>query len=438
MTSLVEIKQMIRSFYIRFEMWITPLWKFLLSLIMLLTINSHVGYLAALKPLPIVLMMALLCSFMPVGFMALVGSFYIFGHLYAVSIETLGVTLVLFLLMFLLYFRFSPGDTVVLILMPLLFLLKIPYLLPLALGLVASPLSIAAVSCGVVIYYLLAYVQTNATIMGASSVASSEEDTEIIVQLRTFLTGFLTNKEMWVMVAAFAMVIVVVYLLRRLSIDHSWKIAILSGAVLNLIALLIGDFMYDIQISFLGVVIGIFFSAILCFGLEFFFFQLDYTRTERVQFEDDDYYYYVKAVPKVTLAEAERHVKKINRAHHAPKPAPDRSSGTQKNKPEENDYDFDEGETLKERVPARTAASRASASSRAAAPARSGIRTAASQGAPVRAGVSSRPASPPRSPASPRPAAATRNLNSSRSQLPADDMRDRVLRVGEDRTGRTT
>jgi hypothetical protein len=29
---------------------------------------------------------------------------------------------------------------------------------------------------------------------------------------------------------------------------------------------------------------------------------LDYARTERVQFEDDDYYYYVKAVPKKMVA----------------------------------------------------------------------------------------------------------------------------------------
>lgn len=40
----------------------------------------------------------------------------------------------------------------------------------------------------------------------------------------------------------------------------------------------------------LGVVAGLF--------LEVFFFSVDYSRTENVQFEDDEYYYYVKAVPK--------------------------------------------------------------------------------------------------------------------------------------------
>ena len=52
----------------------------------------------------------------------------------------------------------------------------------------------------------------------------------------------------------------------------------------------------------------------MALGIEFFSFNLDYSRTEKVQFEDDDYYYYVKAVPKVTLTAPDRRVKKINRA----------------------------------------------------------------------------------------------------------------------------
>ncbi len=36
---------------------------------------------------------------------------------------------------------------------------------------------------------------------------------------------------------------------------------------------------------------------------------LDYARTENVQFEDDEYYYYVKAVPKKMIAKEEKVVK---------------------------------------------------------------------------------------------------------------------------------
>ena len=46
--------------------------------------------------------------------------------------------------------------------------------------------------------------------------------------------------------------------------------------------------------------------------LEFLFFSVNYSRTERMQFEDDEYYYYVKAVPKIVVSAPEMSVKHIN------------------------------------------------------------------------------------------------------------------------------
>ena len=45
--------------------------------------------------------------------------------------------------------------------------------------------------------------------------------------------------------------------------------------------------------------------------MEFFVFNVDYSRTELVQFEDYEYYYYVKAVPNNTVATPEKRVKTI-------------------------------------------------------------------------------------------------------------------------------
>ena len=42
------------------------------------------------------------------------------------------------------------------------------------------------------------------------------------------------------------------------------------------------------------------------------FFALDYKRTEYVQYEDDEYYYYVKAVPKLNVASEDVRIKHIN------------------------------------------------------------------------------------------------------------------------------
>ena len=39
---------------------------------------------------------------------------------------------------------------------------------------------------------------------------------------------------------------------------------------------------------------------------------VDYSATEYTQFEDDDYYYYVKAIPKIKVTATDVKVKHIN------------------------------------------------------------------------------------------------------------------------------
>ena len=53
-------------------------------------------------------------------------------------------------------------------------------------------------------------------------------------------------------------------------------------------------------------------AVLLALVLEFFAFGGDYSRAERLEYEDDEYFYYVKAVPKASVATSERSIKKIN------------------------------------------------------------------------------------------------------------------------------
>ena len=86
----------------------------------------------------------------------------------------------------------------------------------------------------------------------------------------------------------------------------------ISGVILNLVILLMGDLMYDTNISVGSAILGSVLAVALGKVLEFFRFSVDYSRVENVQFEDDEYYYYVKAIPKMTVAAPAKTVKKIN------------------------------------------------------------------------------------------------------------------------------
>ena len=111
---------------------------------------------------------------------------------------------------------------------------------------------------------------------------------------------FLGNKEMYLVIVIFVITAIVVYLVRRMEVDNAWTLAIISGALIQIAGLFVGYIV-------LGV--GNIISLLIAFILQFLFMNLDYARTERVQFEDDDYYYYVKAVPKKMVAVREVTVK---------------------------------------------------------------------------------------------------------------------------------
>ena len=306
MTALLELRENLKKIYSRNEAFILPVIKFLLSFIVLSIINGKLGYMTKLDNMAIVLIVSLLCSFLPTGFMAFFAMMFAVLHMYALSIETAAVGLVVFLLLYLLFLRFTAKEALVVVLTPVLCMLKLPYVMPVAMGLIGTPASCVSVGCGVVVYYLLQTVITNAPTINSMG---AEEAT---AKLRLLIDGMLGNKAMLVTIAAFAITVIVVYLIRRMSVDHSWTIAMVAGVMIEVMILLVGDLMYDTNLSIVSALLGAVVTLIACKIIEFFRFCLDYSRTEKVQFEDDEYYYYVKAVPKMTVAAPTNTVKKIN------------------------------------------------------------------------------------------------------------------------------
>ncbi len=306
MTALLELRENLKKIYSRNEAFILPVIKFLLSLLVLGIINDRLGYMTKLDNMAIVLIVSLMCSFLPTGFMVFFAMVFSLLHMYALSLETAAVGLVVFLLLYLLFLRFTAKEALVVVLTPILCMLKLPYVMPVAMGLIGTPVSCVSVGCGVVVYYLIQTVISNAATINSMG---AEEAT---AKLRLLIDGMLGNKAMVVTIAAFAITVVVVYLIRRMSIDHSWTIAMIAGAIIEVLILLVGDLMYDTNLSIVSALLGAVVTVLACKIIEFFRFCLDYSRTEKVQFEDDEYYYYVKAVPKMTVAAPTNTVKKIN------------------------------------------------------------------------------------------------------------------------------
>lgn len=298
MNSLLSVKNYITTFISRYEAYLKPVGKLFLSLVVFITINSKLGYMQKLNSAAVVMIASLMCSFLPLNFIAIIAAVFVVLHMYALSLECAAIVLVLLLVLLLLYFRLSPKDTMAVVLTPICSAMGIPYIMPVAMGLVGGPYSVASVGCGIIISCVLK------TINGKAEELSAMATEDMAARIRFVIDSILDNKSIILLFVAFAITILVVYFVRRLSIAYSWPIAIVAGSLLDAIIVLIGKASLDADLSVAGILLGTILAVAVGLIIDFFMFNVDYSGTEKVQFQDDEYYYYVKAVPKRAVTSA--------------------------------------------------------------------------------------------------------------------------------------
>lgn len=305
MATLLEIKGLIKRFYARYDVYVKIILKFILALTNFLLLNSKVGFMRQLRSPLFAIVLALICAFLPLNATVVFAGIVLIVHAYALSLEACAVTAGLLMVMYLLYFRISSRYAVLMIITPICFMIGIPYLVPLLGGLLFGPAAAVPVGCGTVIFYLINYMSQNTTSLGTGEIEGGAAKVASLVE------SLINNKEMFICVLSMILTVLIVYFIRRLSVDHSWEMAIIIGTVVSVVIHLSGALLPGVTTNILKLLVGSIVSAAIAFGIKFFVFSVDYTRTERVQFEDDEYYYYVKAVPKNVIAEPKKTVKKI-------------------------------------------------------------------------------------------------------------------------------
>lgn len=307
MTNLLEIKDRLIRFYSKYETYLFPVVKFIVAIVLFTVINMNIGFMEKISQFPIALILALVCAILPVNATIWLAAFVVLADMYALSMEVAVTTLVLFAALFFLYFRFAPKDGFAAVFTPVCFKLNIPYVMPIGCSLLRDAYSVVAIICGTVIYYFLDGIHQNSGTL--KNVVADGETAATTSKFDISVGQLLSNKEMYLVIAIFTITAIVVYLVRRLEVEHAWTLAIISGVLIEVVGLFAGYLVLNVSGKTLGLLIGNILSLLISFVIQFLFMNLDYARTERVQFEDDDYYYYVKAVPKKMVAVKEVTVK---------------------------------------------------------------------------------------------------------------------------------
>ena len=304
-TGIYVLRENLIQFYKRQEFLLLSVFRFAVSLAVLLLLRGHLGIHgpagAALNSTLLNVILALVCSLLPTGFSAGIIGLVLVWDLYRLSLEATAICAALILVCLLVYFRFSPRDTMILLLMPVAYALNLHYLVPLLAGLMFGPGAAVAVLFGLLFTKYVLLVEGSLPVLAAPAGGLALTGERLIANFRLLVDGMVNDKSLVILAAALAAAAIAVCFTRRLAIEYAWVIAITVGCILELIILLAGDMRYGTEIDLAHVFLGIVISFMLAQIVRFFTFNVDYLRIENVQFEDEDYYYYVRAVPKVMV-----------------------------------------------------------------------------------------------------------------------------------------
>ena len=303
---LLVLKSKIKNFYEKYYRMTRAVLKFIIMFLALLTVTGQLDYNDFLGQYWVLALGALVCAVTPDGVSMVLLLLLICGEISAVSVLLGGSVLLMTAVYALLYGRFEKKQYYIFFLIPLLDPFHIGYTVPIVAALFASPVVLPALIMGVLLQFVIQGVNLYASASGGVA-----ESGEILSSLQYLMNYLLQNRLVYVTVAAFCLTFLCVYMIRRGKAKHGPQIAILVGALLMMSVELLSNIALELGINLMWLTVQVAVSMVIAYIIQFFHITLDYHGTKKLQFEDDEYYYYVTAVPKFKVAVVDRTVTRI-------------------------------------------------------------------------------------------------------------------------------
>lgn len=299
MNGLLFIREKLKGLYAEYDVFFRPVLKFALALVLFTVLNNWLGYLSILNSLFVIIILSVICAILPLNGTVVIGILLIVAHSFGLGLEVGAFSAIIYLLMVILYFRFVPQDALAILVTPLAYTLHVPALVPISLGLTRTPISAISAVLGVVSWR---YVQ-----ILHDTIEPLKNSSASLLDVLQQMPKALLSKELIVEVITVVAVVLIVTVVRKLVQTYSWEIAIILGGLVYMGLSIAGGRILETNVNIPRLVLGTLASMAVCFVLEFFIFAAKYRESEYFQFEDDRFYYFVKAVPKLS-AQAETDV----------------------------------------------------------------------------------------------------------------------------------
>lgn len=298
MDKIYDLRQKLKELYLKYDAYVTPLAKAVTMLFILLVINSKIGYSESFTSWNVVAIAVLIAALLPWPAITAIAAVFVILNLYALSWEVALVTAAFMFIAAIAQYVFLPGYGIAIALIPALYYLHIPYAVPLVLGVVGGLTSFIPASIGVFFCYFIDGISKNADYFMRTS-GSGASMLERFPQIFAIVKD---NKLMLISVIAFAVTTLLVHVVKKLSSDYSSYIALAVGTITNIVIFLIGGFTADASLPYIEIFAGSVAGFVVASIAVLWVSAADYNHSEHLTYEDDDYIYYVKAVPKIKIA----------------------------------------------------------------------------------------------------------------------------------------
>ena len=264
------------------------------------------GFLPGLKinSLMIQIVLAVISTILPNRCGVLLAIILALANIWKITMLGTAVTAAVFLFIYITTSRLFPDQVYMLILVPLALHYKLYLMLPVVAGMYIGVISIIPMILGVVFSIALGLLPEFMKLQMPEKIDAVPQMLANV--FKYVFNQILHNDTLVFLMILFTVIVVLIYLLRKIDINFGNYIALLAGCAVGVVCISMARVTFNIQEPsemVLKYAIGTFLILAFC---EFMRTALNYEAIQRLAFEDDEYQYHVTVIPKVGIPDFKR------------------------------------------------------------------------------------------------------------------------------------
>lgn len=303
---LINFKETLFKWYEKREKIVRPVFKGLVAFAVLYMTFQMFPYNPVAHYYVILAALSLITAFLPFPFLYYLASGVILYNLWEVSFDIFAAFAIFLVVCAVGYFRIDGHYSYIAAIVPVLFYVNAGIAIPAVLAVAIGAEALFPAAVGVIVYYF------SLSIKDASLVLGGTDTSGVGIGLQQVAKSISSNKMFMVMIISVCATILITSLLRKAFYERAWLVAGTIGNTAMACLVLVGCMYCDMEITVWLVIVEAVAGMLLCLLVEFFRGIGDVSRAEKTVFEDEEYIYYVKAVPKLKVSQPEPNVKNMN------------------------------------------------------------------------------------------------------------------------------